>query len=99
MIKLPEPFEKPAVPKKVYTEAWIKHIRINAPNPSEPIRFEAELIPYNSSTGEVTNNGQFNIRCEDVTTAMQTNSAMALAFSVIIETINELSKDPTMLNG
>lgn len=99
MIELPEPFEQPAVPKKVYSEAWIKNIRINAPSPLEPIRFEATLVPYNPTTGEITDDGRFNIRCEDVTTAMQTNSALALTFSVIIDTINTLSKDPTMLNG
>ena len=99
MIELPEPFEQPAVPKKVYSEAWIKNIRINAPSPLEPIRFEATLVPYNPNTGEITDDGRFNIRCENVTTAMQTNSAIALAFSVIIDTINALSKDPTMLNG
>ena len=99
MIELPEPFEQPAVPKKVYNEAWIKNIRINAPSPLEPIRFEATLVPYNPNTGEITDDGRFNIRSEDVTTAMQTNSALALAFNVIIDTINALSKDPTMLNG
>ena len=60
---------------------------------------EATLVPYNPNTGEITDDGRFNIRCEDVTTAMQTNSALALAFNVIIDTINALSKDPTMLNG
>ena len=40
MIELPTPFEIPAVVEKVYTQAWIKNIRINAPSPSEKIRFD-----------------------------------------------------------
>jgi len=99
MIELPTPFEIPAVVEKVYTQAWIKNIRINAPSPSEKIKFDAQLVPYDPATGEITNRGGVTIGCNDVIAAMETNATLASAFNYIINAINELSKDPTMVNG
>lgn len=99
MIELPEPFEKPAVPQKVYTEAWIKNLRIDAPSPSDKIRFHAVLVPYDSTTGEIANEGRVLLRCDDVITAMQTNNTLAAAFDYIVSTVNELSKDPTFVES
>lgn len=99
MIELPTPFEIPAVVEKVYTQAWIKNIRITAPSPSEKIRFDAQLVPFDPKTNTIVNKGGISIGCNDVIAAMETNATLAAAFNYIVNTINELSKDTTMVTN
>jgi len=57
------------------------------------------LVPFDPKTNTIVNKGGISIGCNDVIAAMETNATLASAFNYIINAINELSKDPTMVNG
>jgi hypothetical protein len=88
MITPSTPIVIPATAEKIFDGIWIKNIQINAPLPTKPITANIMICPFNSTTGELSNNIK-TMQIPDVYAMAATSSHVALAMSNIFSFVQE----------
>ena len=80
----------PPTEEKSFPNVWVQSINISAPNPNQPVKAYIRIMPYNSDTGEVYEDGQRMIVLEDVFAEAQSNESVAVAMGAIFSAVQSL---------
>jgi len=68
---------------QTFDSVWIRNIQIQAPSPTQPVRANITICPFNSVSGSMNTQASKNIVIPDVMAAATTDSNVAQAMTGI----------------
>jgi hypothetical protein len=77
---------------KTADKYWIKHMVVSAPSTTQKVGLYCNLVPFNSTTGEMLDNKAVIVRIEDVFALASTNTVVAGAMNKLFEAIDNVAK-------
>lgn len=90
MIKPTKPIEVSET--RLYDGYWLKSLTINAPSPTDMAFVVANLVPYNSQTGEMFYELEKSLYIDDILKLAETDMSLANTCNTIFNEIERQSQ-------